>query len=165
MIQEQALSEMFERSTALDSALGSDPSPRVRVEEAGVRLVTALEALGERPDASRRAELSRRCIEYGAAALAAARGLFEGEELLAQVRPSQDRLAQLIAEEEPDRDWLRSPSPAAGWKEAFRANQTAISTPDVPTAALFDRLTVGVGLAADLCAWFDDPIVAASEAL
>ena len=165
MNQEQVLSVMFERSTALDSAPGSDPSPRVRMEEAGVRVVTALEALEEQPDASRRAGLSRRCIEYGAAALTAARGLFEGEELLAQVHPNEDRLAQLIAEEERDRDWLRSRAPAAGWEAAFRANQTAITAPDVPTAALFDRLTVGVGLAADLCAWLDDPIVAASEAL
>ena len=165
MNQEQVLSVMFERSTALDSAPGSDPSPRVRVEEAGVRVIEALEALEERPDASRRVELSRRGIDYGAAALAAATGLFEGEDLLAQVRPSEDRLAQLIAEEEPDRDWLRSRAPAADWKAAFRANQTAITAPDVPTAALFDRLTVGVGLAADLCAWLDDPIAAASEAL
>ncbi len=165
MNQEQALSVMFERSTDLDSAPGSDPSPRVRVEEAGVRVVAALEALGERPDASRGAELISRCIEYGAAALAAARGLFEGEELLAQVRPSEDRLAQLIAEEEPEPEWLRSRAPAADWKAAFRANQTAITAPDVPTAALFDRLTVGVGLAADLCAWLDGPIVAASGAL
>ena len=92
-----------------------------------------------------RSTLISRCIEYGAAALAAARGLFEGEELLAQVRPSEDRLAQLIAEEEPEPDWLRSRAPAADWKAAFRANQTAITAPDVPTAALFDRLTVGVG--------------------
>lgn len=125
------------------------------LEAPGARLTSALEDLDRQPDPTRRNRLTRYCLEYGAAAIAAAEALFEGGELTAQVRPTKDRILQLIGEQDLGRDWMRSEVPTAAWREAFSVNQSEIVDGTGPPPALFDRLIAAAGLAADLCAWLE----------
>jgi hypothetical protein len=96
-------------------------------------------------------------VEYGATAIAVADSLLESEGLTAQVHPTIDRIVDLVAEQDLDRDWSRSSTPIGAWREIFWANHTAITGGDDPPAGLFDRLIAAAGLAADLCGWVQGP--------
>jgi hypothetical protein len=156
--QQAILSRMVARSQAIEAPPGQYPdSVRASMQEPGLRVAGAIEALHNRPDETTRSELSRCCLDYGATAIADARALFDTGELVAQVHPTEERLGQLIAEEGTSSDWARGERPTASWRDLFWENQREILDGAGPPAGLFDRLIVAVGLAADLQAWLDDP--------
>ena len=157
MNREELLSVIFDESRTAD--LTPDASVamvRADMDEPGRRLDAALRAHEEHPDTTTRSQLRRSCIEYGAMAVAAADAVMGRERLFAQVRPTENNLPELIAEEDIDRDWQEAKAPETDWHGHFWENQIEIVDGRGPPAGLFDQLIRGVGLAADLCAWLEE---------
>lgn len=156
MSREDLLSALFEQSRAADlTPDAAVPTVRASMDEPGRRVEAALRAHRDRTDATTRSQLRRSCIEYGARAVAAADAVMGRGELLAQVRPAEDNMAELIAEEGIDRDWQRAEAPETVWRDRFWANHLEIVDGRGSPADLFDQLIRGVGLVADLFAWLE----------
>jgi adenylate cyclase len=163
--RERALAAMLEQREAGVAAVAEAKlSLRASLHAPGTRVGAALEEWAQRPDAIRKAELSQCCVEYGAAAIAAAKALVDSGRLLAQVGPARDSIAQLVAEQGLDRDWMRSGAPTSRWRDCFAANQGEITDGTGADPGLFDRLITAAGLAADLCDWLETPDAGSRDA-
>ncbi len=130
-------------------------APRASLRVPGTELATAIEELERAPAATSEVHVIERCVSYGAAAIGAAEALFDRGRLMAQVRPSRDRILGLIGEQRLDRGWAGKRAPIAAWRETFEANHRELTEGNGPDAGLFDRLITAAGVAADLCGWLE----------